>query len=54
MDALDILNRIADLMQKSVDSQTEKAKSGFTESLGIDKDMYDKVKGLVDQFKDLP
>lgn len=52
MDALDILNRIADLMQKSVDSQTEKAKSGFTESLGIDKDMYDKVKGLVDQFED--
>ena len=52
MDALDILNRIADLMQKQVDSQTEKAKSGFTESLGIDKDMYDKVKGLVDQFED--
>ena len=52
MDALDILNRIADLMHKQVDSQTEKAKSGFTESLGIDKDMYNKVKGLVDQFED--
>lgn len=52
MDALDILNRIADLMQKQVDSQTEKAKEGFTNSLGIDKDQYESVKRLVEQFED--
>ncbi len=49
---MDILSRLENITKLLQDSQSEKIKKDFNNSLGIDKEQYDSVRKLIDSFQD--
>ena len=49
-DAINILNKIADLLQNQTNSKIENEKEKFTRTLGVDKEEYNSLKNLLDEY----